>query len=99
METFDITQLPYYVRCILTFLSAFVSDICWTFYFLKVSQHKAIASGLWAVATIALGAFVTISFIDDRTLIIPSLLGAFLGTAMTVQYHKMKGNNNAPETK
>lgn len=87
-ENFDFTSIPYAVRFLMVFGASFLSDICWAFYFIKIASQKAIAAGLWGASVIILGSMITISFVDDHTLLIPSVLGAFVGTFLTVKYSK-----------
>ena len=65
-------------------------DVCWAFYFIKVGERKSLHSGLWAIALFISGAFVTTSYIEDKTLLIAAALGSFIGTYATVEYKKRK---------
>jgi hypothetical protein len=67
-----------------------LADICWTYYFIKIEERKAIASGIWAVLIYVFGAFTLTSYIDDRSLIPAAIIGSFLGTAGTVEYKRRK---------
>jgi hypothetical protein len=79
---------------ILTFLGVMVAmilaDVCWTYYFIKVEERKAIAAGVWSALIIVASSFITTSYVEDRSLIIAAVLGAFIGTAGTVYFKKKK---------
>lgn len=66
------------------------ADVCWTFYFIKVEERKAISAGIWSSLILLTSAFITVSYIEDRSLLPAALIGAFIGTAGTVWYKKKK---------
>ena len=78
----------------LTFLGVMVAmilaDICWTYYFIKVEERKAISAGIWSSLIIVASSFITTSYVQDRSLVIAAVLGAFIGTAGTVYFKKKK---------
>lgn len=67
-------------------ISMILADICWTKFFMKVAEKKAIPAGIWSASIILFGAVVTTEYVHDRTLIIAAMLGAFIGTAITVYW-------------
>ena len=79
---------------ILAFLGVMVAmiiaDICWTYYFIKVEERKAIAAGIWSSFITVSGSFITTSYVEDKSLIIAAVIGAFIGTAGTVYFKKKK---------
>jgi len=80
----------YLVKFILVMLAMIVADVCWTFYFIKVEERKVIASGIWSSLIIIASAFITTSYVEDRSLVPAAVIGAFIGTAGTVYYKKKK---------
>lgn len=82
----------YILKFILVMLAMVVADVCWTFYFIKVEERKVIASGVWSSLIIVSSAFITTSYVEDRSLIPAAVLGAFIGTAGTVWYKKKTEN-------
>ena len=82
----------YILKFILVMLAMIVADVCWTFYFIKVEERKVIASGVWSSLIIVSSAFITTSYVEDRSLIPAAVLGAFIGTAGTVWYKKKTKN-------
>ena len=82
----------YLIKFILVMLAMVVADVCWTFYFIKVEERKVIASGIWSSLIIIASAFITTSYVEDRSLVPAAVIGAFIGTAGTVWYKKKKEN-------
>ena len=67
-----------------------IADICWTYYFIKVEERKAIAAGIWSSLITISGSFITTSYVEDKSLIVAAVIGAFIGTAGTVYFKKKK---------
>jgi len=84
--------MEYIIKFILVALAMIVADVCWTFYFIKVEERKVIASGIWSSLIIIASAFITTSYVEDRSLVPAAVIGAFIGTAGTVWYKKHKEN-------
>ena len=75
--------MPFILKFILVALAMIVADVCWTFYFIKVEERKVVASGIWSSLIIVSSAFITTSYVEDKSLIPAAVLGAFIGTAGT----------------
>ena len=84
--------MSYTLQFILVLIAMAVADVCWTFYFIKINERKSIAAGVWGSLIYICGAFGVLSYTKDKTLIIPAVLGAFIGTYLTVEYKKKKEN-------
>jgi hypothetical protein len=67
-----------------------VADVCWAYYFIKIEERKSVAAGIWGSAIYICGVFGVLSYTEDKTLIIPAVLGAFVGTYLTIEYKKRK---------
>jgi hypothetical protein len=74
----------------LIFIATVLVDIAWTLYLIKVEERNAVQSGFWAVVIYLLGAFVVLSYTTNHFLVIPAVIGSFIGTAGTVWYKKSK---------
>jgi peptidoglycan biosynthesis protein MviN/MurJ (putative lipid II flippase) len=79
---------------ILTFLGVMIAmilaDVCWTYYFIKVEERKAVSAGIWSSLIIVASSFITTSYVEDKSLIIAAVIGAFIGTTGTVWYKNRK---------
>ena len=72
----------------LVMFAMIIADVCWTYYFIKVEERKAVAAGIWSSLIIIASAFNTTSYVHDRRLIAAAVIVAFIGTAITVWYKK-----------
>jgi hypothetical protein len=77
---------------ILIFIATIIVDVAWTLYLIKVEERNVIQSGIWAVVIYLLGALIVLSYSTNHLLLIPAVLGSFIGTAGTVWYKKRKEN-------
>jgi len=76
--------------------SMILADICWTYYFIKVEERKSLYAGLWSALIIVFGMITTLNYVDDRSLTIAAVLGAFIGTYIAVE---MKRRNELKNKK
>ena len=82
--------MSYPIQFILVILAMIIADVCWTYYFIKVEERKAIASGVWSALIIVASSFITTSYVEDKSLVPAAVMGAFIGTAGTVWFKKHK---------
>lgn len=61
-----------------------ITDYVWTIYISSIADKRAFEAALWAMFVIGLGAFVTVSYVDDRRLIFAACIGAFIGTYLGI---------------
>jgi hypothetical protein len=78
------------LKFIFVFLAMALADVCWTYYFIKISERKSIQAGLWGVGVYLCGAFAVIAYMENKTLLIAAILGSFVGTWASVEYKKIK---------
>lgn len=69
-----------------------LADICWTYYFIKVEERRSLAAGMWSSLIIFFGMFSVINYVDDRSLTIAAILGAFIGTYIAVEMKRRREN-------
>lgn len=82
--------MEYIIKFILVVVAMIIADVCWTYYFIKVEERKAIAAGIWSALIIVASSFITTSYVEDRSLVPAAVLGAFIGTAGTVWFKNKK---------
>jgi hypothetical protein len=75
---------------VLIFIATIIVDVAWTLYLIKVEERKVVQSGVWAVVIYLVGALVVLSYSHNHYLLIPAVIGSFIGTAGTVWYKKRK---------
>ena len=84
----------YWIGFISIIIAVALGDVCWTYYFIKVEERKAMSSGIWSGLIMLLGAFSVSHYTIDKTYIIAAIIGAFIGTSGSVWYKKHKENKN-----
>ena len=87
--------MAFEIKFILVALAMVVADICWTMYFIEIDKRKVLASGLWSAIIIVASAFITTSYVEDKSMVPAAAIGAFIGTAGTVYYKKKKEQNDS----
>lgn len=74
------------VRVGAVFLAVALADALWARWMLATSLGHAVLAGFYSAGLVLSGAFVTVAYIKDRRYLIPALLGAFVGTYLSVRY-------------
>jgi hypothetical protein len=72
---------------IFTFICMFVTDIVYTQLLKSVQNDRPFAASIWASAITFLGGVAIINYTNDNMMIIPAVLGAFVGTYVGMRYH------------
>lgn len=73
-----------YVRCASVFVATGISDYVWANYMGSVAKSNPVVASNWAFLVIVLGAFVVVSYVSDRRLILPAAIGAWIGTYLAI---------------
>ena len=81
-------------KFILVMLAMILADICWAMYFIEIDKRRVWAAGAWSAIIIIASAFITTSYVEDKSMVPAAAIGAFIGTAGTVYYKKRKENAN-----
>ena len=82
--------MAFILKFILVMTAMFLTDVCWTMYFVEVEKRKSIPAGLWGAAILLFGSVVTINYVDDHRLLAAAIIGSFLGVVATIEYKKRK---------
>lgn len=82
--------MDYSIKFALVCLTLFVADVFWALYFIKIQEKNPMMSGLYGSLIYLLGAFAVTQYTEDKTFIIAAVIGAFLGTYVTVEWKKRK---------
>ena len=80
----------YIIKFISIIISVALADICWVFYFIKIEERKAMAASLWSAIIVALGAFSVENYVEDNTFVFAAIIGAFIGTYISIIYKKKR---------
>lgn len=82
--------MEFALRCMMVFLFTAIADWAWALYIIETSSKNAIRSSVMAGLLILLGAFVTLSYVEDRRMLIPAVIGAVVGTYLCVKREEQK---------
>lgn len=63
-----------------------IIDIAYALYTKAVAQNKIIAASTWASILPVLTAFLVVQYIGNMYLVIPMMLGAFVGTYIALRW-------------
>ena len=72
---------------IFTFVCMFFTDIVYTQLLKSVQNDRPMASSIWASLITFLGGVAVINYTTDNMMIIPAVLGAFVGTYVGMKFH------------
>jgi len=71
-------------KSILVFFAMAITDAVWARWMNAVANHNALEASFWTTGTILLGAFVVVSYVEDKRLVIPAALGGAIGTYISM---------------
>jgi len=63
------------------------TDIVYTLLLKSVQNDKPVAASIWASLITFLGGIAVINYTTDNMMIIPAVLGAFVGTYIGMKFH------------
>jgi hypothetical protein len=86
--------MAFAIKFILVMLAMIVADVCWAMYFIEIDKRRVWAAGVWSAIIIIASAFITTSYVEDKSMVPAAAIGAFIGTAGTVYYKKRKENDS-----
>lgn len=69
-----------YVKAATVGCAMFISDFFWAKYISTVAATSALSAANYSVAVVLLGTYVVISYVEDKRMIVPTIVGAWLGT-------------------
>lgn len=92
-------DLNYILKFMSVMIAMMLADVCWTLYFMKIAEKKAAQAAAWGSIIILFGAISTTSYVDDHSLIVAAVIGAFIGTYATIKYKNNKESNEKIDNK
>jgi hypothetical protein len=75
-----------WVQTVLVFLISIVTDIVWGLYIRRAGEGKAISAANMTVGIMAFGAVNVISYTRNHWLLIPMIIGNWIGTYSIVKW-------------
>lgn len=73
------------ISAITCFVSSFILDVIWALYVRRTTNGKAVSAAILAGLIMAFGAINTIYFVQNHWNIIFSVVGAIIGTWITIK--------------
>jgi hypothetical protein len=70
---------------LLIFTVSAIVDICWTKYLIATADRQLWRATAWSGAIVASGGVVVVGYTADHWLLIPAVLGAMVGTWLTIR--------------
>jgi hypothetical protein len=80
----------------MSFGSMVLLDMIWVKYTHALIQHRALAAGAWAAGIAICMAVITINYVDNAWMIIPTMAGAFVGTYVATKWEGSRVASNVP---
>lgn len=74
----------FWIKFILVMASVCGADICWAKYMIHVNKGNALMAALWSSGIVIVGSISFFGYIEDKRFIFASIIGAFIGTYITV---------------
>ena len=71
-------------RAVAVFLAVALTDSLWTSWIRAASSGEPFWAALYSALIVLVGAYVTMAYVRDRIYILPAILGAFVGTYLSV---------------
>lgn len=91
--------MDYAIKFFIVMIAMALTDVCWTYYFIKVNERHSIQAGTWAVLLFFAGAVVTTNYVHDSSLMVAAAIGSFAGTTLTIEYKKRKESSKIKNKK
>lgn len=74
-----------WLQSVVVFVSMAAGDFAWTKYMLHAAAKNPHRAALWNAVIIAFGAISVVSYTSNHWLLIPAMLGAYVGTFVAVR--------------
>lgn len=74
------------------FISAAV-DAVWAKYIATAASGRAFAAAIWSSLIVGCGSFVTIEYVQNKWMIVPAVIGGFVGTYLMMKFSNKKIDN------
>ena len=86
---FDLAHIDF-VIALAVFLATVLGDILWAIYIRRTSAGKALSAATASLCIALLGGIAITQYVENAAYLIPTALGAFVGTLLTVSWDKRR---------
>lgn len=73
---------------ILIVIIAAITDMVCGLYLISTEKREALKAGSWCALYVLLCNVIVISFVEDKLMILASVIGAFIGTYLIIRIKK-----------
>jgi len=73
------------------FIFMLVTDVIWVFYIRRTAQGKSFQAASMSALMSLTSALVVVSYIENSIYLIPTAIGAFVGTILSIRFDKPRG--------
>lgn len=73
------------MKAVLVFVVSALVGCVWTYYIQSVAERKRWQAAALDALLVLMGAFATLSIVDDRRMALVAAAGAFIGTLVSVR--------------
>lgn len=70
----------FWVKAFLVLLATASTDVFWTLYVTNAAQTNKWKAAFYSTMIILVGSFAVTEYVNDRIMVIPAAIGAFIGT-------------------
>ena len=75
-------------KYIVVFFAVFFTDVASTYYLKAVQNNKPLIASVWATVVTLTASIVVIEYTTNNYMLIPALMGAFVGTYVGMKFKK-----------
>lgn len=79
------------LQVVLVFAATAFVDYAWSVYIRSLATTKMLRAAVWSSIIVFAGGFTTIEYISNHWMLIPAMVGAFVGTIVS-SLHKPEEN-------
>lgn len=75
-------------QVIIVFFSTLMADFSWSMYIKLLSKNKDLKAACWSAFITLIGGITIIGYTANHWLIIPAIVGGFIGTYLSKYFNK-----------
>lgn len=76
------------MKALIVFIAALATDWVWAWYIVYTAQKAPVRSSLLSGAIMWIGAYITVAYLEDPTMLWVAVVGGMVGTYLSVKFSK-----------
>jgi hypothetical protein len=85
------------LKIAIVFVATLLVDFSWSMYIRSLAQNKTFNAACWSAFITLAGGITVIAYNEDHRLLIPAIVGGFIGTYLSKYFNTNKNGNKASE--